>query len=215
MQDRCPHCEKPINMGTIICPSCNSYVIKIEDKKKVWHLYAIPISVLAIAVGLGIFLQHKNKMAEAKKNEPVVRTVNPGVKKQLEAEEAERRRIEERRKMLEEARRERAEKSAAEARWRSTPEEDKIKYLQDKIALARQKVTEYKGMMSEYSGEEFNQWVQKSDSQVAASAALLEAARYDQAKGIVDAVLEEFAKLEKADDEAAPAVTPHTAEKPE
>jgi hypothetical protein len=216
MQDRCPHCEKPIKMGTIICPSCNSYVIKVEDKKRVWHLYAIPGLVLAIAIGLGIYLQHMNKQAEEKQNAPVVRKVDPNVTKQLEAEDAERRRIVERRERLEARRREEAEKKAVEARWRSTPRDEQIAYVKGQVASAQEKIVPYREMVTSYSGEEFNEWVNTSDSQIAAAAALLDADRVDQAKGIIDGVMKEFQELEaQQEEEEKPAESEGEAEEGE
>lgn len=198
MAESCPHCEKPVKMGTVICPSCGSYVIKVDDKKKVWHLYAIPVTVIVLAVGLGIYFQRLDQynVAESQKPATAKRTIDPALKKQLERDEAERIRKGEKARALKEARDKRAAESEAMRAWRAKPDEEKRAYLTGSIDKAVLKVGQIQAMLEGQSGAaDRSQWLDGIASKIAAATTMLEADRFDQAKGLVEGVLEDLSEI--------------------
>ncbi len=198
MAERCPHCEKPVQMGTVVCPSCGSYVIRVDDKKKVWHLYAIPLTVIVLAVGLGVYFQQLDQynVAEAEKPATAKRSIDPALKRQLEKDEAERIRKAEKARALKEAREKRAAESEATKAWRALPVEEKQTYLTGAIDKAVLKVGQIQAMLVGQSGAaDRTQWLDGITSKIAAATVMLEAGRFDQAKGLIEGVLEDLAEI--------------------
>ena len=198
MAEHCPHCEKPVQMGTVVCPSCGSYVIRVDDKKKVWHLYAIPVSVIVLAVGLGIYFQQLDQynVTESQKPPTTKRSIDPALKKQLERDEAERVRKADKARGLKEARDKRVAESEATKAWRAKPPEEKQTYITGSIDKAVLKVGQIQAMLEGQSGAaDRTQWLDGIASKIAAATTMLEAGRHDQAKGLIEGVLEDLSEI--------------------
>jgi len=164
----------------------------------VWHLYAIPLTVIVLAVGLGVYFQQLDQynVAEAEKPATAKRSIDPALKRQLEKDEAERIRKAEKARALKEAREKRAAESEATKAWRALPVEEKQTYLTGAIDKAVLKVGQIQAMLVGQSGAaDRTQWLDGITSKIAAATVMLEAGRFDQAKGLIEGVLEDLAEI--------------------
>ncbi len=67
MQTQCPHCDKGIQPGAIVCPHCGSYVVKMEERKRRWHLFAIPLLGVVIVAGILFYMDIREQETIARR----------------------------------------------------------------------------------------------------------------------------------------------------
>ena len=205
MQSKCPHCDKPIKPGAILCMNCGSYVVKMEEKKRRWHLFAIPAVVVATHIGLVVYMNYKDtenrQLLAAKREAP--RTVDPAAARQIEQDEAELKRLVARRKLLEQERRRRYEKRKAAELWKATPTATKQEYLSSELKTVRDRIKSLKLSAQSDATQEFRDWLINKEAKIAAVDTFLEAEQWDQAKGLIEGVRDELDELigpEEGDD---------------
>ncbi len=86
MSERCRYCESTVPTGSIICPSCGSYVVDVETRKSRLHLYLIPLSMVLLAAAVFTYLNNQAQMADEADN--VVQIARPDPIKQQSEREA-------------------------------------------------------------------------------------------------------------------------------
>lgn len=198
MQTKCPHCEKPIAPSAILCMNCGSYVVKMDEKQRRWHLYAIPVFIAAVAIGLAFYMQAKDDEVKAQRQKAIAeqdRTLDPARERQMKQDEAERQRLVSRRKKLEEEKRLRAEERKAMEEWRTLPTKDKVAYLEGLLTGVRSRIASLQQQAQTEATEELRLWLTKLDSRLAAAVTFLEAGQYDQAKGLLEGIHKELADM--------------------
>lgn len=197
MQSKCPHCDKPIKPGAILCMNCGSYVVKMEEKKRRWHLYAIPAFMVAMVVGLILYMNWKDEvnrqLVEARRQAP--RAVDPAAARQIEQDEAELKRLVERRKLHEQERRRRYEKRRAAELWKATPTAVKKEYLVSELARVSERIKSLKASAQSDATQEFRDWLTNKEAKIAAVGTFLDAEQWDQAKGLIEGVRDELDEL--------------------
>lgn len=210
MQERCPFCEKNVPSGSIVCPNCGSQLIHVEEKKRVWHLYAAPAVLFLVLVAAILYLQYRLRAEEeARANAPVVRVVDKARAKQIDDDEARRARVLEKRKGIQDVRHKRAEEAAQFEQWKALPNDQKLAYLQDGLKKAKTRLAAVEGQVKgEAWAAELRDWVQRANATAQAAQALVDAGRLEQAKGMVDGLLKELSDVFPEGEETAPAGTP-------
>lgn len=194
MQTKCPHCDKGIQAGAIVCPHCGSYVVQMEERKRRWHLFAIPLAGIAIVAGIlfymdmkeGEMLARRQAMLEA--DRPVDRTVS----RQHQQDELERQRKEALRNQIQaEKARRLAERQANEA-WRALPTKEKQGLLTASLAELRGRIKSLKESASSDSTGEFHDWLTKLETRIAAADTFIDAEQFESARGLISGANEEL-----------------------
>lgn len=197
MESRCPYCDKPIAPGSMMCANCGSYLVKIDERKRRWHLLVIPLVIIAATAALLVWLNRKADevvaKVEAERNAP--RVISPALRRQIEKEERERLKAQERLKSIKETRQKRLEAAKADEKWHSTPDVEKVKYLSELLDKNRKRITSLQEKAAGLSADELVTWLAKLESKVNAAVTFLEAGHYDQARGLLEGVRDELSEL--------------------
>lgn len=204
MQSKCPHCDKLIQPGQILCMNCGSYVVHMEEKKHRWPLLFIPVAIVAAVVAVLLYMQAKEEEIQARRQAALEaeRPVDPAVRRQHEAEEAERRRIElHRAKVEDEKRRRLAARQAAEV-WKSTPGAEKLAYVTRELADLRARISGLKVSAQSDSASELRLWLDKLEKKISAADTFIDAEQYDQARGLLLGARQELDDMLGSDGEA-------------
>lgn len=214
MQTKCPHCDKGIQSGAIVCPHCGSYVVQMEERKRRWHLFAIPLLGVAVVAGILFYmdlkeqemLERRQTMLEA--DRPVNRTVN----RQHARDELERqRKLALREQIQAEKTRRAAERKANEA-WRSKPTKEKQEALAALLAELRGRIKRLKESASGDATGDFRTWLTKLETRIAAADTFIDAEQFDSARGLIQGAMDELDSVlgedKSDDDEGSEAVAP-------
>jgi len=184
--------------------SCGSYVVKMEEKKRRWPLAIAPLVVVLATVFLVIWFNKRAEdvAAEAHAKLSAPRAVDPAMLKQLEQEEREQIRAEERQKSIQQARQKRAEQVKADEKWHATPVEEKSKYLKDLLEKSQKRIASLQKNAEGLSTQDLVTWLANLESKVTAAVTFLDAGQHDQARGLLEGVKKELDEL--APEQAAP-----------
>jgi len=178
--------------------SCGSYVVKMEERKTRWHLFAIPIFITVLAVGMAVYMKvrdedvkaaHQKSMAEAD------RTLDPARQRQLQEDDAERQRLVKRRQKIEAERRKRFEERRAMEKWRELPTAKKTSYLNGLLAEVKARIAGLRAQAQSEATQDFRAWLNKLDQKVAAVVTFIEADQLDHAKGLLEGIDRELADM--------------------
>ncbi len=194
MQTRCPHCEKPIEPGAIICMNCGSYVVKVDEKERRWHLFAIPLAMLAALAGLLLYFEFRISGVESRRQAEIEaqRALDPARKRQLEEDELERQRMEKRRIQLEEGKKARELHRKITEVWKAMPTPDKVSYLTRQLDRARSRIGALKGASESEATQDLMRFLEKLEAKVGVVVTFLDDKQYDQARGVIEGVLKEL-----------------------
>lgn len=207
MQTKCPHCEKGIQPGAIVCPHCGSYVVKMEERKRRWHFIAIPLIGIAIIAGILYYMDHmeQERIAARQAALEAERPVDNAVKRQHQQDELERQRKEALRKQIAADKQRRlAERKANEA-WRAKPTKEKQAYLAKSLADLRNRIQSLKASSAGETTGDFHDWLTKLETRIAAADTFIDAEQFDQARGLIEGAVKELDDLLGAEDDAAKA----------
>lgn len=194
METRCPHCEKPIEPGAILCMNCGSYVVKVDEKERRWHLFAIPLAMLAAVAGLLLYFEFRISGVETRRQAEIQaqRALDPARKRQMEREEAEERRMVQRREQLEQAKMRREERRKINEVWKAMPTPDKLSYLTRQLDRARARIGALKGASESEATQDLMKFLEKLEAKVGVVVTFVEDKQYDQARGVVEGVIKEL-----------------------
>ena len=194
MQTKCPHCDKGIQAGAICCPHCNSYVVPMEERKRRWHLFAIPLVGISIVAGILFYMDIKEQEMLARRqaildaDRPVDRTVS----RQHQQDELERQRKTALRDQIQtEKARRLAERKANEA-WRALPTKEKQEVLGASLAELRGRIENLKKSASGDATGDFRTWLTKLETRIAAADTFIDAEQFDSARGLIDGAMDEL-----------------------
>jgi hypothetical protein len=187
MQSKCPHCDKAISPGTILCMHCGSYVVQMEERKRRWHLFLIPGLMLAALVGFLLYMNYTEEEVARERQEMLEmdRPVDPAVQRQHQQDEMERRRIMARREHIEAEKQRRLAERQANEKWRATPKREKKKIIDGMLLKLKKRIGGLKESASGDATQEFRGWLVKLEAKVGAIDTFVEAEQYDQARGMV------------------------------
>ncbi len=218
MQSKCPHCDKAIRPGAIICPHCGSYVVQMEEKKRRWHMVAIPVAMILAVAGILLYIEVKEQEIEARRQAilEAERPVDPAVQRQHEQDEADRRRKAARRNQIEAEKAQRLALRKANEAWRAKPNAEKATYLTGELKGLRDRIKSLKASAQGEATEDFRVWLTRFESKLAAADTFIDAEQYDQARGLIEGAVEELDALlgtgDSGKEEAPPAAESVAAE---
>ncbi|MBM4353449.1 MAG: zinc ribbon domain-containing protein [Deltaproteobacteria bacterium] len=194
MQTRCPHCEKPIEPGAILCMNCGSYVVKVEEKQRRWHLFAIPAVMVVALAGLLLYMELRISEVETRRQAEMEeqRALDPARKRQLEEDEAERQRIVQRREQIDKEKRRRERIRKLNEVWKAMPTADKLTYLQRQLDRARGRIGALKGASESEATQDLMKFLEKLDAKVGVVVTFIDAKQLDQARGVIEGVIKEL-----------------------
>ncbi len=194
MQTKCPHCDKGIQAGAIVCPHCGSYVVKMEERKRRWHLFAIPLLGVAVVAGILFYMDVKEqemldrRQAMLEADRPVDRTVT----RQHQQDELERQRKNALREQIQaEKARRLAERRANEA-WRALPTKEKQEVLGASLTELRGRIESLKESASGDATGDFRTWLTKLETRIAAADTFIDAEQFDSARGLINGAMDEL-----------------------
>ncbi len=209
MQTKCPHCDKGIQAGAIVCPHCGSYVVQMEERKRRWHLFAIPLAGIALVGGILFYMDMKEqevlerRQAMLEADRPVDRTVS----RQHQQDELERQRKEALRNQIQAEKSRRLAKRQANEAWRALPTKEKQEVLAAELAELRGRIKSLKESASADDTGDFHDWLTKLETRIAAADTFIDAEQFDSARGLISGAMEELdsvlGKDETSDDAAA------------
>jgi hypothetical protein len=208
MQTKCPHCDKGIQAGAIVCPHCGSYVVKMEERKRRWHFFAIPLLGVAVVAGILFYMDVKEqemldrRQAMLEADRPVDRTVS----RQHQQDELERQRKTALRDQIQaEKSRRLAERKANEA-WRALPTKEKQELLGASLAELRGRIERLKKSAAGDATGDFHTWLTKLETRIAAADTFIDAEQFDSARGLINGAMDELDSVlgEDEEDGAAP-----------
>jgi hypothetical protein len=191
MQTKCPHCDKGIQAGAIVCPHCSSYVVQMEERKRRWHLFAIPLIGVAVVAGILFYMDVKEqemldkRQATLEAERPVDRTVT----RQHERAERERQRKTAYRDQIRAKQlRKSAERKANEA-WRALPTKDKQAKLHASLSELRGRIGSLKKSASGDATVDFHTFLTKLETRIAAADTFIDAEQFDSARGLINGAI--------------------------
>jgi len=174
--------------------NCGSYVVKVDEKQRRWHLFAIPISMVLALAALLLYMEFRISEVETRRQAEMEqqRAMDPARKRQMEQDDAERQRMVQRRMQIDQERQRRELHRKIVEVWRAMPTADKISYVTRQLDRARARIGALKGASESEATQDLMKFLEKLDAKVGVVVTFIEAKQLDQARGVIEGVIKEL-----------------------